>query len=98
MFSCDRCGIECDELWAGLEMFSRLGNSRSVELCQACSLVAYSFVLNRPLGVPMTIVWDMPLYDPEDVDDAEHHAQCHCAECDPDFRFEADREDRAWAS
>lgn len=97
---CQRCSTDVPVLWATIEMFSRYGNFRAFDLCKECTDVAYAFVLNRPLGkqVPMSIVWDMPVRDPDDIDDAEHHAQCHCMECDPDIKFEMDREDKAWAS
>lgn len=40
----------------------------------------------------MTILWDLPLNDPEDIDDAEHAHACNCAECDPDFQMDLRRE------
>ncbi len=43
----------------------------------------------------MSVVWVTPLNNPEDIDDAEHHAMCHCHECDPDFHMELAR-DNAW--
>lgn len=95
MFTCARCRDECDELWSTVEMFSRLGNWKALDLCRACTAVAYSFVLNRPLtqGDPVTVVFDY-LLDPEDVDDAEHASICRCHECDPDFHMERQREER----
>lgn len=99
MLRCARCRTEVDELWATLEMFSRVGNMRAFDLCRPCTQVAYAFVLNRSIkweDKAMTIIWDLPLNDPEDIDDAEHHAMCHCHDCDPDFRFEYLREER-WA-
>lgn len=35
-----------------------------------------------------------PVIDIDDVDDAEHHAMCRCADCDPDYQFELYRESR----
>lgn len=77
-------------------MWSRVGNHRALDLCQTCTFVAYAFVLNRPLMMEdtMTILWDLPLNDPEDIDDAEHAHACNCAECDPDFQMELRREMR----
>jgi hypothetical protein len=96
MFTCDRCGDEVLKLWSTVEMFSRLGNYRNVDLCQTCTMIAYSFVLNRPLAKEdgMTIVWEVPLNDPEDIDDGEHASMCMCHECDPDFWMEYRRDIR----
>ena len=96
MFCCARCGDKVDELWATIEMWSRAGNLQALDLCQSCTQVAYAFVLNRPLrkGREMTVMWTMPLDNPEDIDDAEHHAMCHCHECDPDFHMELMRDAR----
>lgn len=96
MTRCARCHDDVDAIWATIEMWSRVGNHRALDLCQSCTTLAYAFVLNRPLHKeePMTIIWSTPLNDPDDIDDAEHSAMCHCAECDPDFRFELQREER----
>ncbi len=43
-----------------------------------------------------TIDWSTPLDvdDIEDVDDAEHHSLCNCAECNPDLHMELMRDER----
>lgn len=91
---CSRCRNQVMELWATVEMVSRVGNFHAVDLCRGCTAVAYSFVLNRPLEqeAPMTII-DY-LRDPEDIDDAEHAGYCRCHECDPDFHMERMRDER----
>lgn len=78
-------------------MWSRAGNLKALDLCAPCTQVAYAFVLNRPFRMEnnMPVTWTLPLDNPEDIDDAEHHAMCHCHECDPDFHMELAREN-AW--
>jgi hypothetical protein len=78
-------------------MFSRVGNLKALDLCQSCTTVAYAFVLNRPLHQeePMTMLWSVPLHDPEDIDDGEHLAECMCLECNADFHMERRRDERA---
>lgn len=103
MFECGRCHQQVAELWATLEMFSRRGNVRDVHLCQHCSAVARAYILNLtpPLEDPMTMIdWSIPLNDPDDVDDAEHHRLCMCADCtelDADRDFEHRRDERRLA-
>lgn len=91
---CTRCSGQVMELWSTVEMFSRVGNFRAVDLCRACTAVAYSFVLNRPLTTEDPLTITDYLRDPEDIDDAEHAGYCRCHECDPDFHMELMREER----
>lgn len=97
MMRCARCHAEVNDLWATIEMFSRVGNLKALDLCQSCTTVAYAFVLNRPLHQeePMTMLWSVPLHDPEDIDDGEHLADCMCLECNADFHMERRRDERA---
>ena len=57
-------------------------DSLHVWLCQGCEPDL------RALIAPF------PVVDVDDVDDAEHHAMCRCADCDPDYQFELYRESR----
>jgi hypothetical protein len=94
---CARCADEITDYWSTIEMFSRVGNLKALDLCQACTTVAYAFVLNRPLHqeANMTVLWSYPISDPFDIDDAEHPIECGCPECDAtDTRFEMERERR----
>jgi hypothetical protein len=83
MMICARCTRDVDELWATIEMFSRVGNFRALDLCRQCTAVAYAFVLKQPLkgDQTMSLLWDLPIRDNDDIDDAEHHTCCPCAEC-----------------
>lgn len=59
-------------------------DSDSYWICQAC----------EPDVRVGLAPFDRPLFDIEDVDDAEHHAMCRCAECDPDYLLDMYRESR----
>lgn len=92
---CDRCHDDVPELWGTIDMESRVGTRRAFDLCRPCTMVAYAFVLNRPLHMEDDMKILFPILDPDDMDDAEHPEWCVCAECDPDFKFEQQRDERA---
>lgn len=59
--------------------------------CAPCSGKILAAVFERELDDGELIIWSA--FDPN-VDVAEHHPACRCHECDPDFRFELEREER----
>lgn len=96
MNRCARCYTIGVRLWSTVEFFAGSGEYRALDLCLPCSRVVAA-AINLPIqGASMQTLfpWSVPLNDPEDIDDGEHHAQCRCHECDPDFRFDWQREER----
>lgn len=96
MKCCTRCRQHVDRLWSTVEFFAGNGAYTGLDLCLSCSRVVAAVIELVPGEVPMQTLFpfSVPLNDPEDIDDAEHHSQCRCDDCDPDFRFEWQREER----
>ena len=86
--NCGRCHTVVDELWASVEIFSRLGDFSAIELCEHCTRVVLAVTTMKETA--MTRIWIMN--DPQEIDDAEHPARCNCAECDPEFHIELRRD------
>ena len=93
MNCCARCATQVDKLWSTVEFFSRAGDFTALDLCLPCTRVVAA-AIRLEVDLYTVFPFSIPLNDPEDVDDAEHHSQCHCMECDVDFKFEYLREER----
>jgi hypothetical protein len=90
---CDRCDAVADTS-ATVEVFAVDGCFRW-NLCVTCHDVLYR-TLSPTKGQAMTHLFVIYSDDinVDDLDDAEHAHACVCEDCQPDFKYDYQREER----
>lgn len=83
---CSRCGAAAATT-VSIDVFGR--HTGTVELCAWCEVALFQF-LRREVRPMEWHEWN----DEGDADDGEHHTNCMCIECNPDFHMELRREAR----
>lgn len=93
VLTCDRCAVLAD-VAATVESFAADGCFRW-NLCVSCQAVFYG-ALQPQKAEAMTHLFVIYTdnIDVDDLDDAEHAHACVCEDCQPDFKYDFQREER----